>query len=360
METNCVPDSIFQSPAFQAHARGVVHMLEMVMGMMLGQDMDGLAEALYSLGSRHVQFGVHPAHYNIVETALLRTLAGALGEQWTDEVRKGWAAVFKFISKAMMSGAGEELEIIKEGQQQNVGSTSNKNKKCATMRLKLPISKEPDNSVSRSQERTSRPRPCRSKSDSPCLPPPTRRRRRSPKRCKSASRRLSDGEEMDFAITEIIFENSTILDVDSARIKSKPFRDDFSCDSSLSSRGSAASRLDEAPQRPTRREEEKIADFSKAHDSSRSSCSFLPDIIVIESTGKILEVQNKRIDSAPKMPRRRPPETDDNVAPITLCKSQSSSSRFTAETIDTTVSYDSEHFRAAYWREETVRVIYEV
>lgn len=352
-------------------------MLEMVMGMMLGQDMDGLAEALYTLGRRHVQFGVHPAHYNIVETALLRTLAGALGEQWTDEVRKGWAAVFKFISKAMMSGAGEELEIVKEGQQQKVESSSNKKKKCATMRLNLPVSKEPISPATRSRERSSRPRACRSKSDPPRLPPRTRRKRGGPIWSKSGGRWqcrqpccLSDDEEVDFDITEIIFENSTILDVDSSRIKVKPFREDFSCDSSLSSRDSAAStRLDEAPQRPTRQREEKTvdfskaksADFTKAHADSRSSCS-LPDIIVVERSGNTLRVQSKRNDLAPKMPRRRPPEKDEDVAPLKLCKlqAQCSTSRFTAETIDMTVSHDDEHFRSDYWREETVRVIYEV
>ena len=41
-----VPDSIFQSPIFQAHAQGVVVMLETVLVMMLGNDMDKLSSSL--------------------------------------------------------------------------------------------------------------------------------------------------------------------------------------------------------------------------------------------------------------------------------------------------------------------------
>jgi hypothetical protein len=109
-----VPNDMFSLPAFKIHAHGVVTVLGMVIEMMLGDDMESLANILQDLGARHVDYGVHPAHYGVVETALLRVLEGALGDVWTLEVRKGWAAVFKFVSKAMMSGAGSQLEITKE------------------------------------------------------------------------------------------------------------------------------------------------------------------------------------------------------------------------------------------------------
>ena len=326
--------------------------LELVMGMMLGQDMDGLAEALYTLGGRHVQFGVTPAHYNIVETALLRTLGGALGDQWTDEVRKGWAAVFKFISKAMMSGAGTEPEIVKEGQHQKKGSESHKNKRCATMRLSLPESKaSPSKSPDSSGRRIrSRPRTRRRKSDPPRLSPRARTKRKGHSSSKS-----TDDEVGDFHITEIIFENSTVLDVDCLRVR--PFYDDWSCDSSLSSRGSFSStRLDEAPQRPTRHWGEKDAAgelFTLTQSSS------LPDITVIESNRRALAIKHKRSDSAPKLPRRRATEKDEDVLPLSLCNLQGhcSSGHITADTLDTTMNYDDENFRSAYWREETVQIV---
>jgi hypothetical protein len=112
-----IPETLFAQPVFQAHTRGVVKTLETALVLMLGHDMGTLALALQGLGARHVTYGVQPAHYGIVETALLRTLAAGLGEaHWTMELRKDWAAVFKFVAKAMGSGASNELTIVKEEQ----------------------------------------------------------------------------------------------------------------------------------------------------------------------------------------------------------------------------------------------------
>ena len=98
------------------HAKGVVCMLEKVLVMMVSNQFDDLAVSLHELGGRHVSYNVHPAHYSIVETALLRVLDGALGgtPHWNDDVKKGWAAVFKFVAKGMMNGAGSRLEITKK------------------------------------------------------------------------------------------------------------------------------------------------------------------------------------------------------------------------------------------------------
>lgn len=109
-----IPSFIFESAAFRTHATGVVTTMGMVVQMMIGDAMSDLAETLHSLGARHIAYGVHPAHYKILETALLRTIEDALPpERWTVQVRKGWAAVIKFISKGMQAGAGSELEILK-------------------------------------------------------------------------------------------------------------------------------------------------------------------------------------------------------------------------------------------------------
>jgi hemoglobin-like flavoprotein len=124
-------ESMFRSAAFQGHAKGVVAMLQMALEMMLGDDMETLAQALAELGGRHVDYGVHPAHYSVVQTALLRTLGGALGGLWTTEVRQAWAAVFKFVSKTMMSGAGSQVQIFKERRRDT------EQRKSATLRLSI-------------------------------------------------------------------------------------------------------------------------------------------------------------------------------------------------------------------------------
>uniref|UniRef100_A0A7S3LFH6 Globin domain-containing protein n=2 Tax=Amphora coffeiformis TaxID=265554 RepID=A0A7S3LFH6_9STRA len=100
--------TIFESPAFERHTTAVVAMLGAVLGLMQG-DEDGLsdlAENFKSLGKRHVSYGVNQLHYSILETALLRTLQGILpASDWTEDARKGWAAVVKFITKGMQAGA---------------------------------------------------------------------------------------------------------------------------------------------------------------------------------------------------------------------------------------------------------------
>ena len=110
-------ETVFQLESFQAHASSVVGMLEAALKLMVGNDLETLSETLEELGARHVGYGVLPAHYAILETALLRTLEQGLGDL-TSEVRKSWAAVLKFVAKAMMSGADAEIEISKEAQKE--------------------------------------------------------------------------------------------------------------------------------------------------------------------------------------------------------------------------------------------------
>ena len=126
-----IPGTLFQLPLFQAHAKSVVQMLENALVMMLGDEMDSLALALQGLGARHVEYGVQPSHYIIVETALLRTLEAGLGDAWTMTLRKNWAAVAKFVGMAMKSGSMNELEIVKEQRK------SKERRQWATLRLKL-------------------------------------------------------------------------------------------------------------------------------------------------------------------------------------------------------------------------------
>lgn len=114
-------DAVLDLPSFHSHATSVVAMLGAVIGMMVGNDDDQvtlnhLAESLSSLGERHVHYGVVASHYGVLETALLRTLEGALTPMgyWTNDVRKGWAAVLRFVAKGMQEGAkaGAALEIV--------------------------------------------------------------------------------------------------------------------------------------------------------------------------------------------------------------------------------------------------------
>lgn len=62
---------------------------------------DTLRAALQELGKRHAHYGVKPAYYSAVGSALLWTLQSALGSDWTAEVATAWATFYQFLADAM-------------------------------------------------------------------------------------------------------------------------------------------------------------------------------------------------------------------------------------------------------------------
>jgi NAD(P)H-flavin reductase len=60
------------------------------------------------LGRDHRKFGVTAAHYPAVCDAFLDTMAAFLGDAWTAEVRDAWQDTFSYVSKIMISAAGED------------------------------------------------------------------------------------------------------------------------------------------------------------------------------------------------------------------------------------------------------------
>jgi len=304
-----VAESLYESHAFKIHVKGVVTTLELVITKMLGNDMQTLALDLQALGSRHASYGVKPPHYRLVETALLRTLQGALKDQWTETLRKGWAAVFRFISKAMMSGSDSRVEIHK---------TADPQPKERTMRLQLSSQDSywyDDRGQAGSDSPNRHRRIIRTKSKDRCPRPPSRSRRRHTSGANDIKRHMThfprdvlpdtlsferesdddQDEPCTFQITEIIFENAPAENSFFPTYHtSTDWVDD---DSSLSSVGSLSVsepspvpvihrrcatdsintlRMDEAPSLPTRREEYTDYSLSDSSDSFFSAHSSPP------------------------------------------------------------------------------------
>jgi hemoglobin-like flavoprotein len=67
---------------------------------------ESLAPVLRELGSRHLRYGVNPAHYESVGAALLATLEKGLGKDFTPPVREAWVVCYSSIAREMMEGAG--------------------------------------------------------------------------------------------------------------------------------------------------------------------------------------------------------------------------------------------------------------
>ena len=64
-----------------------------------------LLPVLENLGKRHSNYGVLPAHYQVVGAALLLTLAQGLADAWTPELRAAWEYTYGFIANTMMAAA---------------------------------------------------------------------------------------------------------------------------------------------------------------------------------------------------------------------------------------------------------------
>ena len=78
---------------------------------MIGTAVSGLTRleqivpAVQALGVRHAGYGVQPAHYGTVATALLWTLEQGLGDLFTPEVKDSWVSAYTLLAATMQNAA---------------------------------------------------------------------------------------------------------------------------------------------------------------------------------------------------------------------------------------------------------------
>jgi len=87
------------------HVQGTMLMqtLDIVVGS-LGR-LESVLPVAGQLARRHVGYGVQPAHYDQVGTALLWTLEQALGADFTPALRQAWATAYGTLAEAMKGAA---------------------------------------------------------------------------------------------------------------------------------------------------------------------------------------------------------------------------------------------------------------
>ncbi|MEM8529185.1 MAG: globin domain-containing protein [Bacteroidota bacterium] len=64
--------------------------------------MDHLEEELQDLSAKHSTYNITASDYEVLKEAFLWTFAQEMGENWTDELSKAWAAAYDILAKAMM------------------------------------------------------------------------------------------------------------------------------------------------------------------------------------------------------------------------------------------------------------------
>jgi NAD(P)H-flavin reductase/hemoglobin-like flavoprotein len=60
---------------------------------------------LTDLGSDHRKFDVQPEHYGLVGECLIAALKRFVGEDWTEETERAWAAAYELVAGRMIAGA---------------------------------------------------------------------------------------------------------------------------------------------------------------------------------------------------------------------------------------------------------------
>jgi hemoglobin-like flavoprotein len=72
--------------------------------------LDEILPRVRELGRRHVGYGVEDRDYDTVGVALMKTLASALGDEFTPAARDAWAVCYQELTGEMKAGAAAEDE----------------------------------------------------------------------------------------------------------------------------------------------------------------------------------------------------------------------------------------------------------
>jgi nitric oxide dioxygenase len=90
---------LFHSDMADQRRKLVAALAAVVSGL---SNLPSILPAASALAKRHVGYGAQPEHYSAVGEALLWTLAGGLGPQWTPEVATAWTSAYAILSSFMM------------------------------------------------------------------------------------------------------------------------------------------------------------------------------------------------------------------------------------------------------------------
>ena len=78
-----------------------------MIGVAVGQldELPSLVPVLQALAVRHVGYGVQEHHYQIVGTALLKTLSQGLADEFTPAVREAWSEAYATMADVMITAS---------------------------------------------------------------------------------------------------------------------------------------------------------------------------------------------------------------------------------------------------------------
>lgn len=84
-------------------SRKLLNMLNIVVARI--DKFEELKAEVRKLALRHRDYGVRPAHYDLVGNALLWTLKNALGTEWTPGLENAWVQCYTTLASEMIGAA---------------------------------------------------------------------------------------------------------------------------------------------------------------------------------------------------------------------------------------------------------------
>ena len=70
-------------------------------------NVESIVPALQTMGKRHVDYGVKDKDYDTVGEALIWTLGAGLEDDFTDDTKAAWIAVYTLVANTMKDAAAE-------------------------------------------------------------------------------------------------------------------------------------------------------------------------------------------------------------------------------------------------------------
>ena len=83
-----------------------IKLVDMLTSIIMNLDhLESVSEEIIAMSNRHTGYGVKPAHYEMVGSALLWTLQKGLGAEWSNDIENAWIACYQSLADTMIQNS---------------------------------------------------------------------------------------------------------------------------------------------------------------------------------------------------------------------------------------------------------------
>jgi len=83
-----------------------IKLVDMLTSIIMNLDhLESVSEEIIAMSNRHTGYGVKPAHYEMVGSALMWTLQKGLGAEWSDDIENAWIACYQSLADTMIQNS---------------------------------------------------------------------------------------------------------------------------------------------------------------------------------------------------------------------------------------------------------------